>query len=151
MAVRPLVLHPDARLRQVAAPVPQGAVGMDALIGDMFDTMYAAYGRGLAAPQVGVGQRVFVMDAGWKAGPKTPCAFINPVIVARSGATETLTEACLSIPEQEVTVTRPAQVQVTWTTLGGQDHSAWFSGFEAACIQHEIDHLDGVLILDHGS
>ena len=119
------------------------------LIKDMFETVYDAGGRGLAAPQVGVLSRVFVMDATWKAGEATPMAFINPEILWASPEMQRNEEGCLSIPDQPVQVERPARVEVMWLNEAGEQQRGAFEGFEAACICHENDHLDGVLILDH--
>lgn len=147
MAVRAILTWPDPRLSTPCAPVGTGA-DLDALIADMFDTMYAAPGRGLAAPQIGVMQRVFVMDATWKDGAGTPRALINPRITAQSDETASADEGCLSIPGVSVAVTRPAQITVAWSAPDGTALSAQFDGFEAACIQHEIDHLDGIVTFD---
>ncbi len=144
---RAVVLHPDPVLRAVAVPVTRFDEGLARLAEEMLDTMYAAPGRGLAAPQVGVSQRLFVMDATWKDGPRRPCVFVNPEIVAGEGRV-TGPEACLSIPGRTVQVERDAAVTVRWQDLGGAAHEARFDGFEAICIQHETDHLDGVLCID---
>jgi peptide deformylase len=141
-----IVQHPDPRLREVCAPVDK----IDAdLIENMFETMYLAPGRGIAGPQVGVMERVFVMDATWKEGDMSPLAFINPQITA-SGGTQVNEEACLSIADHAQSVTRPEWVEVTWTDLDGSAKAQRFDGFAAACVCHEMDHLDGRLILDYG-
>lgn len=147
MSVLPILTWPDARLSQKCAPVA-GDVPED-LIRDMFETMYEAQGRGLAAPQVGVLQRVFVMDCGWKEGEPAPMAMINPVIMAAERVPEVMHEGCLSIPGITVPVERPKAVTVQWTAPEGDIHMADFDGFEARCIQHEFDHLNGVVTLDH--
>lgn len=146
--ILPVVQHPDPVLRQLSAPVIDVAA-LGGLIADMFETMYHAKGRGLAAPQVGVLSRVFVMDAGWKAGAKTPITMVNPEILSRSDAVQRNEEGCLSIADHPVWVARPARVEVMWLDADGALTRGAFEGFEAACICHEIDHLDGVLILDH--
>ena len=147
--MRPLVLHPDPLLAQVSEPVGAFDAGLRALVGDMFETMYGATGRGLAAVQVGVLARVFVMDATWKEGEKTPLVFINPVMVDHGLELEVREEGCLSIPDVPRRVARPSEVFMRWQDLSGADHERRFSGFEAACVQHELDHLDGRTILDH--
>jgi len=149
MALRSIVVHPDPRLAQICAPVTAFDAGLDDLISDMFDTMYAAPGRGLAAPQVGVMSRLFVMDATWKDGAGTPLVMVNPKVTARSENLAVLEEGCLSIPDTPRTIARPDWVAVSWQDAKGQAHTGKFDGFKAACIQHEADHLDGRLILDH--
>ncbi|MCK0121121.1 peptide deformylase [Loktanella sp. F6476L] len=148
MAVMPIVQAPDPVLSQVAADV---VVFDDALIGlaeDMLATMYAANGRGIAAPQVGVLQRLLVMDATWKDADPQPVIFVNPEIVSASEEMSTLAEGCLSITGDLINVTRPASVVVRWRDVDGGFLEASFDGFSAACVQHEIDHLNGILITD---
>lgn len=139
---------PDDRLSAVCAEVTEITPEVRDLAAQMLKAMYAAKGRGLAAPQVGVMQRLFVMDAGWKEGSPTPQVFVNPVVTALPGADVIQTEGCLSLRGVLADVTRPGAVSVTWTDLDGRARQAEFDGFEAACIQHEVDHLDGVLIFD---
>lgn len=140
-----IIQHPDPRLAQICAPVDQIDL---ALIEDMFETMYAAPGRGLAGPQVGRMERVFVMDATWKDGDMAPIAFVNPQITAQGG-TQVNEEACLSIADVSRRVARPGWVEAIWTGLDGVECSGRFERFSAACLCHEMDHLDGRLILDH--
>ncbi len=147
MSVLPIVQWPDARLAQVCEMV--GLADVKQLAGDMLDTMYAAPGRGLAGPQVGVLQAIFVMDCTWKDGDKDPMVFLDPAIIARSETTETAEEGCLSIPDLMVAVERPKRISLRWRNLEGQIQEADFSGFAARCIQHEIDHLHGRVTLDH--
>lgn len=147
MAVRPILLWPDPALATPCAPVVPGEE-VDALVGDLFETMKAAPGRGLAAPQVGVLKRLFVMDAGWREGRPSPLAAINPVIRWRSAETLASPEGCLSLPGVPVTVTRAAAVAMRWQDVSGGEHERRFDGFEAICIQHETDHLDGRMVLD---
>ncbi len=149
MALRDILIHPDPRLKTVADPViDPGEV--QRLAEDMLETMYHAPGIGLAAPQVGVLQRLLVMDCVKEEGaaPK-PMVLINPQVVWSSEETSVYEEGCLSIPEQYADVTRPAEVEVTWTALDGRDQSAKFDGLWATCVQHEIDHLDGKLFIDY--
>lgn len=147
MSVLPLVFYPDARLAQPCAAV-EGEDLRD-LTADMFDTMYAAPGRGLAGSQIGVMKRVFVMDCTWKEGDRSPMAFLNPEIIAASDENSALEEGCLSIPGLMVPVVRPDEITVRWQTADGAQQEQTFSGFEARCIQHEMDHLDGRVTLDH--
>ena len=144
--IRPILTWPDPRLSQVCTPVTDDAT---ALANDMLDTMYAAPGRGLAAPQIGEMRRVFVMDATWKDAAPTPMVFVNPEITNASDATTTLDEGCLSIPGILAPITRPAEVTMRWTTLNGDTAEQSFTGFEAACVQHELDHLNGKITFDH--
>lgn len=149
MAQMAILRWPDLRLSMPATPVTGITEGIRTLAADMLDTMYAASGRGLAAPQVGVLQRLFVMDLTWKAGEGNPQAFINPVIDWRSGVVATGPEGCLSIPGPITQIARPQAIRLTWQDLAGTSHAARLSGMAAICAQHEIDHLDGVLTLDH--
>lgn len=142
--IRQIVLYPDDRLRQVCQPVSGDVTD---LARDMLDTMYAAPGRGLAAPQIGVMSRLFVMDCSWKEGLPDPRVFLNPVIEERSGQ-QVNDEGCLSIPDTPRRVARAARVTISFDGPDGRRQEQ-FDGFAAACVQHEIDHLDGVLILDH--
>lgn len=149
MAVAPIRLVPDDVLRTVCAPVTEFDADLAQRSQDMLDTMYDAPGRGLAAPQIGVTARLFVMDVTWKEGTTTPQVFVNPKVVATSEETATLDEGCLSIPDQMTPVTRPAQVTLAWQDLQGGAQTGSFTGFAAACVQHEIDHLDGILCTDY--
>ncbi len=145
--IREIVKWPDSRLKTVATAVTRFDADLAVLAADMFATMYAAPGRGLAGPQIGVLERIFVMDCGWKEGTPAPHAVINPEILAAEGE-ETMAEGCLSVPGLTVQVTRPARVRLRWQDLSGAWQEADFGGFEAVCIQHENDHLDGILHLD---
>ena len=148
MSVLPIVQWPDPRLSTVCAPVD--APTCETLLNDMFDTMYAAKGRGLAGPQVGVLARLFVMDAGWKEGTPTPLVMINPEIEP-CGEPTSLEEMCLSVPDVGVPVLRPSSVFVRWHDEHGAPQAAQFGGAEARIIQHEFDHLDGKLHFDRVS
>lgn len=147
MSVLPIVLWPDSRLSQKCEPVEHE--DLRDLISDMFDTMYEAKGRGLAAPQVGVLKRVFVMDCHWKEGTPEPIAMINPVVMAAERIPVVMQEGCLSIPGISVDVERHKAVTVTWQSETGEFHMNDFDGIEARCILHELDHLNGVVTLDH--
>lgn len=147
MAVLPVLRWPDPRLATPCAPaVPDAATR--ALVADMFDTMYAAQGRGLAAPQVGVLTCVFVMDATWKQGSRAPRVFLNPEILHRSSRSVTGPEGCLSIPGVSADVIRAAEITLRWTDLDGGSLQETLTGFDAICAQHEIDHLDGIVTFD---
>ena len=148
MTRRAIVLWPDPRLSQTCREV--GAQeDVTELVTDMFETMYDAPGRGLAAPQVGEMIRLFVMDCGWKEGDMRPIVCINPVIVAVSQEVETGVEGCLSIPEVPVDVTRPERITLEYQDLMRQVQRVELSGFDAKCFQHEYDHLEGRVIFDH--
>lgn len=145
--IRPIVFWPDPVLRRACAPVDAPDTVAD-LIRDMFDTMYDAPGRGLAAPQIGVSARVFVMDAGWKTGTPTPIAMINPEILWRSDDRITGAEGCLSIPGVMADVERFSEIRMRWTDLSGTVHERLLTGFDSVCAQHELDHLDGIVTFD---
>ncbi len=147
MGVLPILRWPDPRLATVCDPVAEGADLSD-LIADMFQTMYDAPGRGLAAPQVGVMKRLFVMDVTWKEGAKTPVVMINPRILAHSEEVVAGEEGCLSIPGVSAQIDRPARVEMEWTDAQGTVQRRWLDGFAARCAQHEYDHLDGVVTFD---
>lgn len=147
--IRKIILHPDPVLRQICEPVTWFDEMLDTLIADMFETMYDAPGRGLAAPQVGIPLRLFVMDATWKEGTRGPQVLVNPEVIGASEATQTLEEGCLSIPGILTPVTRPAVVKMRWQDQTGQAMEGEFSGFASACTQHELDHLNGVLSIDY--
>ncbi|MGR3484217.1 MAG: peptide deformylase [Paracoccaceae bacterium] len=150
MAIRDILLHPDPRLKRVAEAVGIPDAGVRALAEDMLATMYDAPGIGLAAPQIGVGARLFVMDCVKEEGAAPrPLVLIDPEITWASEETNVYEEGCLSIPEHYADVTRPAAVEVAWTTLDGDRTAERFEGLWATCAQHEIDHLDGRLFIDH--
>ena len=150
MAIRPILIHPDPRLRKPADPVPTVTDEVRALAADMLQTMYDAPGIGLAAPQVGVMQRVLVMDCVKEEGAEPrPMVLVNPRVTWASEELSVYEEGCLSIPEQYADVERPAEVEVAWTTLDGTAAEERFAGLWATCVQHEIDHLDGKLFIDY--
>ncbi|SET24004.1 peptide deformylase [Oceanicella actignis] len=149
MSVRPILIHPDPRLKKVCEPVPAVDDALRKLIDDMFDTMYDAPGVGLAAPQVGVLRRVFVMDVSKDEAPPAPMALINPEIVWASEETRAHEEGCLSIPEIYEEIVRPARVRVRFLDREGAEREAEFDGLAATCAQHEIDHLNGKLFIDY--
>jgi peptide deformylase len=150
MTVRPILIHPDPRLKKRCEPVREITDELHAAAEDMLETMYDAPGVGLAGPQVGLMQRILVMDCvkDPEAAPR-PHVLLNPEISWSSEETNVYEEGCLSIPEQYAEVTRPAEVEVRWLGLDGKDHSERFAGLWATCVQHEIDHLDGKLFIDY--
>lgn len=150
MSLRPILIHPDPRLKKVAEPVARITPQIEALAADMLATMYDAPGIGLAAPQVGVSQRIFVMDATRDPdAAREPTVLVNPEITWTSEAPNTYDEGCLSIPDQYAEVTRPAQVRMRWLGLDGKTHEREWDGLWATCAQHELDHLNGILFIDH--
>jgi peptide deformylase len=149
MALREIIKLPDPRLRLVSKPVIDIDDELRSLVADMFETMYAAPGIGLAAIQVGIPQRVVTLDLAKKDEPRKPEVVINPEILWTSEERNTYEEGCLSIPELYEEVERPAQVKVRFTDLESQLHEVEANGLLATCLQHEIDHLNGVLFIDH--
>jgi peptide deformylase len=149
MAIRPIILHPDPRLKKVCEPVGRIDSAIRSLASDMLATMYDAPGVGLAAPQVGVLTRLFVMDCAGKDAPPDPMVLINPEILALGTEMVVSEEGCLSVPDFYEDVTRPGSATLRWTTLEGAEATGSFTGLAAKCVQHEIDHLNGRMFLDH--
>jgi peptide deformylase len=149
MAVREIIKLPDKRLRRVSEPVKHFDASLRNLVDDMFETMYAAPGIGLAGIQVGVARRVIIMDLSKKEDAHKPEVFINPEITWASEEKSTYEEGCLSIPEYYEEVERPAVVKVKYLDLEGKAREVEASGLLATCLQHEIDHLNGILFIDH--
>lgn len=149
MTTRPILILPDSKLRAISEPVGRIDAEVRALVSDMFDTMYGAPGIGLAAIQVGVPRRVVTIDIARDGETKNPLALINPEIVAASAEMSVYSEGCLSIPEYFEEVERPAKVTVRFTDLDGAVREMEAEGLLATCMQHEIDHLNGVLFIDH--
>jgi peptide deformylase len=150
MTLRPILIHPDPRLKKAADPVTDVTDDLRRLADDMLQTMYDAPGIGLAAPQVGVLKRMLVMDCVKEDdAPPRPMVLLNPEVTWSSEARNTYEEGCLSIPEQYAEVERPAEVEVAWLGLDGKQHSERFDHLWATCVQHEIDHLNGILFIDY--
>jgi peptide deformylase len=149
MTVRPLIILPDPVLRQVSRPVEQVDARLRKFASDMLDTMYDAPGIGLAAIQVGEPIRLLVIDLAKEGEPRAPQVFINPEIVAGSDDRSVYEEGCLSIPDYYAEVERPAAVTVTYLDIDGKPREMAADGLMATCLQHEIDHLNGVLFIDH--
>ena len=150
MTIRSILLHPDPRLKAKTAPVSDVSDELRVLAEDMLSTMYDAPGIGLAAPQVGQGHRLIVMDCvkDEDEAPR-PLVLFNPEIVSASDETNVYEEGCLSIPEIYADVTRPKEVEVAWMDQNGDAQQEVFDGLWATCVQHEIDHLDGKLFIDY--
>ena len=149
MALRDIIILPDKRLRSVSKPVDKIGDDVRTLVADMFETMYDAPGIGLAAIQVGVPLRLVTMDLSKREEHSEPKVFINPEIVSSSEEKSVYEEGCLSIPDIHEDVERPARVKVRYLDLDGKPQEADAEGLFATCIQHEIDHLNGVLFIDH--
>jgi peptide deformylase len=149
MATPTILILPNPRLRLVSKPVGKVDAAIRKLVEDMFETMYGAPGIGLAAIQVGVPRRVVTMDLAKKDEPKNPKVYINPEILWASEERSTYEEGCLSIPEYYEEVERPAQVKVRYTDLDGNVQEVEANGLLATCLQHEVDHINGVLFIDH--
>jgi peptide deformylase len=146
--IRPILIHPDPRLKKVCDPVAEITPELRSLAEDMLETMYDAPGIGLAAPQVGVTRRLIVMDC-IKEGTPEPVVLFNPVVFWSSEDRSVYEEGCLSIPDIYNEITRPAEVAVRWMDVDGNEQERQFSGIWATCVQHEIDHLDGKLFIDY--
>jgi peptide deformylase len=149
MAMREIIKLPDKRLRLKSEPVKAVDAGIRKLVDDMFETMYDAPGIGLAAIQVGVAKRVVTMDLSKKENDHKPHVLINPEITWKSDELASYEEGCLSIPEYYEEVERPAQVKVKYLDLDGKSHEIAAKGLLATCLQHEIDHTNGVLFIDY--
>ena len=149
MAIRPILTAPDPRLKAVSEPVARVDDETRKLIDDLIESMYAADGIGLAAIQVGVPKRVLVMDLDQRDGTKNPMAFINPEILWASDELATFQEGCLSVPEIWEDVDRPARIRAGYLDRDGKRCELEADGLLATCLQHEMDHLNGVLFLDH--
>jgi peptide deformylase len=144
-----ILLIPDQRLKQVAEPVSTVDASMRRLMDDMLETMYIAPGIGLAAPQVGAMKRIVTIDLARENEPKSPHFLVNPRIVWASAELSTYQEGCLSIPDYYEDVERPSRVRVEYLDRNGEEQEMVAEGLMATCIQHEIDHLNGILFIDH--
>ncbi|WP_171236168.1 peptide deformylase [Ruegeria sp. HKCCA6837] len=147
---RNILIHPDPRLKKVCAPVGDLTDELRKLADDMLETMYDAPGIGLAAPQIGVLDRLIVLDCVKEEGETPrPLIMFNPEVIASSDETNVYEEGCLSIPDQYAEVTRPKVVDVSWMDQNGNLQQETFDGLWATCVQHEIDHLNGKLFIDY--
>jgi peptide deformylase len=154
MAIRPIIEAPDPLLRQVSSPVEAITPELQTLIDDMFETMYAAPGIGLAAIQVGVPRRILVIDLQDPEEEdgepvRKPMTFINPEILRSAETVVPYQEGCLSVPDQYAEVERPDSIRACWLDRDGKVHEEELTGLLATCLQHEMDHLEGVLFIDH--
>ncbi|MBA16318.1 MAG: peptide deformylase [Sphingomonas sp.] len=154
MAILPILEVPDPRLKTISTPVETVDDGVRKLIEDMFETMYAAPGIGLAAIQVGVPKRIVVMDLQEEEDEdgkpiREPRVFINPEILDPAEDMSVYNEGCLSVPDQYAEIERPARCRVKWLDENGSAHDELFEGLLATCIQHEMDHLEGIVFIDY--
>lgn len=146
----PILIHPDPRLKKLCSPVDDVTGELRKLADDMLETMYAAPGIGLAAPQVGVLSRLIVLDCVKEEGASPrPVVMFNPVVTAVSDTLNVYEEGCLSIPEEFGDVTRPAEIEMRWIDETGAEQTSGFDGLWATCVQHEIDHLNGKLFIEY--
>jgi peptide deformylase len=149
MALLPILIAPHPTLKSKAKPVETVDDSIRKLIDDLLETMYAAPGIGLAANQVGVLKRVLVLDVAREGEPPAPMAFVNPEILWKSEELATYEEGCLSLPEHYADVERPAEVKVRYLDRDGAQQELHATGLLATCLQHEIDHLNGTIFVDH--
>ena len=154
MAIRPIIEAPDPRLRVKSTPVETVDDDLRALIADMFETMYAAPGIGLAAIQIGVPKRILVIDLQEREDAdgqpiRKPLVFINPELSDPAEEMNTYNEGCLSVPDQYAEVDRPKTIHARWLDEQGVQHDEDIDGMLATCLQHEMDHLEGILFIDH--
>jgi peptide deformylase len=148
--IRPILIHPDPRLKKVVDPVADVTDELRKIADDMLETMYDAPGIGLAGPQIGLMSRLIVLDCVKdESAPPRPLVMFNPRVIAASDEKSVYEEGCLSIPEQYAEVERPAEVTVEWMDRDGNPQSETFDKLWATCVQHEIDHLDGKLFIDY--
>ena len=149
MALRQILTEPNRILREKSSLVEKVDADLQKLMDDMLETMYAAPGIGLAAIQVGIPKRVIDLDIAQKDGPKNPMFFVNPEIIEKSNSTTTYEEGCLSVPGQFAEIDRSDKCHIKYLDYYGQPKEIKAEGMLATCIQHEIDHLEGILFIDH--
>jgi len=149
MPIKKILTEPDKILRQVSKPVEEVGKYEQSLMDDMLDTMYAADGIGLAAIQIGIPKRIIVMDISWSKGEKKPMYFVNPVIKKKDKEKSIYEEGCLSVPNQFAEIERPKKCEVEYLNYEGEKKLSKTEGLLATCIQHEMDHLEGILFIDY--
>ena len=149
MSIREIITVPDEILKKISEPVEKIGVNEKKLINDLFETMYDSNGIGLAAVQVGILKRILVVDVSSKEEKKKPICFINPIIKKFSNESSVYEEGCLSIPDTFIEIERPKICEVEYVDINGKVKTKKFDGLTSTCIQHEINHLDGKLIIDH--
>ncbi len=149
MSIKKILTEPNKILRQVSKPVKKVGKYEQSLMDDMLDTMYAADGIGLAAIQIGVPKRIIVMDISWSKGEKKPMYFVNPVIKEKDKEKSIYEEGCLSVPNQFAEIERPSKCEIGYLDYDGNKKLLKTEGLLATCIQHEMDHLEGILFIDY--
>ena len=149
MTIKTIVTEPNTLLRQVSQPVEQVGEPEKELMNDMLETMYAANGIGLAAIQIGVPKRIIVMDLSKEENKKLPMYFVNPIIIKKNDEKVTYEEGCLSVPNQFAEIDRPSKCEVEYLDYNGNKQNLKAEGLLATCIQHEMDHLEGILFIDY--
>tara|TARA_Y100001970_G_scaffold294256_1_gene449284 strand:+ start:76134 stop:76685 length:552 start_codon:yes stop_codon:yes gene_type:complete len=149
MAIKQLLIAPEKKLKELSKPVKFVDSGVSDLINDMFETMYAAEGIGLAAIQIGIPKRVIIVDIHEENEPSNPMCLINPVIIEASDKKIVYNEGCLSLPEHFAEIERPGEVKISYIDRNNENHEISAQGVLAVCLQHEIDHLDGILFVDY--
>ena len=149
MTIRTILTEPNQVLRQISQPVEKVGDEERELMRDMLETMYSANGIGLAAIQIGIPKRIIVMDLSKEENKKLPMYFVNPVISEKNNEKKTYEEGCLSVPNQFAEIDRPNKCQVEYLDFDGNKQSLQAEGLLATCIQHEIDHLEGILFIDY--
>tara|TARA_Y100000992_G_scaffold185802_1_gene125667 strand:- start:621 stop:1139 length:519 start_codon:yes stop_codon:yes gene_type:complete len=149
MSVKTIITEPNKILRQVSKPVNNVGKDEQSLMDDMLETMYAADGIGLAAIQIGIPKRIIVMDISWTKGEKKPMYFVNPVIKDKDNDKSIYEEGCLSVPNQFAEIERPKNCEVEYLNYKGEKKLLKAEGLLATCIQHEMDHLEGILFIDY--
>ena len=149
MSIKTILTEPNKILRQISEPVEKVGDEERELMRDMLETMYSANGIGLAAIQIGIPKRIIVMDLSKEKNKKLPMYFVNPVITEKNNEKKTYEEGCLSVPNQFAEIDRPNKCQVEYLDFDGNKQSLQAEGLLATCIQHEIDHLEGILFIDY--
>ena len=149
MGIKTILTEPDKLLRQVSKPVEKVGDIERELMKDMLDTMYTAKGIGLAAIQIGVSKRIIVMDISKEENKKKPMYFVNPIIIKKNDEKATYEEGCLSVPNQFAEIDRPSKCEVEYLDYNGNKQNLKAEGLLATCIQHEMDHLEGILFIDY--
>tara|TARA_A100001035_G_scaffold50015_1_gene36315 strand:+ start:520 stop:1038 length:519 start_codon:yes stop_codon:yes gene_type:complete len=149
MAIKPIITEPNKLLRQISKPVEKITKEEQKLMDDMLDTMYAANGIGLAAIQIGEPKRIIVLDISKDPAKKNPMYFVNPIIKNKDPQKATYEEGCLSVPNQFAEIDRPSQCDIEYLDYNGKKQFLHADGLLATCIQHEMDHLEGILFIDY--